>query len=317
MYIIMRKFISIVTPCYNESDNVDELCARISNVMDNLNYDYEHILIDNCSTDDTVSKLKLLANSDKRIKIIINTRNFGHIRSPYYGLLQASGDAVILLASDLQDPPEIIPSFIEKWEEGFKTVLAVKPSSDESEIMFLFRKIYYETITKISEVPLVKHATGAGLFDRVIVNILKNVNDPYPYFRGLLCEIGFPIATVPFNQPKRKRGLTKNNFLTLFDMAMLGITNHSKLPLRLMTMFGFLLSVFSMLLAFGFLIAKIIFWSSFQLGTAPLLIGIFFFSAVQIFSIGFLGEYIGSIHTRTRNMPLVFEKERHNFDENL
>lgn len=308
-----RKLISIVTPCYNEEENIDELCQRISNVMEGLSYDYEHICIDNCSTDSTVSKIKAKAAIDKRIKLIVNARNFGHIRSPYYGILQSSGDACILIASDLQDPPEMIAEFISKWEQGYKTVLAVKPESEESAIMFGLRKAYYRLIARISEVPLVQNATGAGLFDRAVIDILRSLQDPYPYFRGLLCEIGFPIATVPFKQPRRQRGVTSNNFYTLYDIAMLGITNHSKVPLRLMAMSGFLLALLSLIVALAFLVAKLVYWDAFQLGTAPILIGIFFFGAVQAFFIGLLGEYIGSIHTQVRNMPLVVELERVNF----
>jgi glycosyltransferase involved in cell wall biosynthesis len=309
-----KKMMSIVTPCYNEEENIDELCQRIAAVMAPLPYDYEHICIDNASTDSTVKKIKDIAARDKRVKLIVNARNFGHIRSPYYGILQSRGDACILIASDLQDPPEMIVEFIKKWEEGFKTVLAVKPESEESSIMFFLRKVYYRFITRISEVSLVKNATGAGLFDRVVVDVLRNINDSYPYFRGLLCEIGFPIATVPFKQPRRQRGVTKNNFYTLYDIAMLGITNHSKIPLRLMAMSGFLLSFLSLLVALIFFIAKLFYWNSFQLGSAPMLIGIFFFGAIQTFFIGVLGEYIGSIHTQVRNMPLVVEIERVNFE---
>jgi glycosyltransferase involved in cell wall biosynthesis len=271
----MSKLISIVTPCYNEEGNIEELYRRIVEVMSKLPYEYEHICIDNCSTDNTVNKLKAIAAKDKRVKIIVNVRNFGHIRSPYYALLQSRGDASVLMASDLQDPPEMIVDFVKKWEEGFKTVLAVKPESEESALMFFVRKIYYRLISRISEVPLVRNATGAGLFDRVIIDILRKIDDPYPYFRGLLCEIGFPIATVPFRQPRRQRGITSNNFYTLYDIAMLGITNHSKVPLRLMSIGGFLLSVLSLFVAIGFLIAKLTFWDSFQLGFAPILIGIF------------------------------------------
>ena len=309
----IRKLISIVTPCFNEQDNVDELCQRIAAVMANQPYDYEHICIDNCSTDNTVIRIKEIVKSDKRVKLIVNTRNFGHIRSPYYGILQSNGDACILIASDLQDPPEMIAEFIRKWELGFKVVLAVKPESDEHSIMFALRKFYYRLITKISEVPLVQNATGAGLFDLAVIDILRSIKDPYPYFRGLLCEIGFPIATVPFKQPRRQRGVTSNNFYTLYDIAMLGITNHSKIPLRLMAMCGFLLAILSLVVAIFFLIAKFVYWDSFQLGTAPILIGIFFFGAIQAFFIGVLGEYIGSIHTQVRDMPLVVELERVNF----
>lgn len=308
-----KKLISIVTPCYNEEDNIGELYQRVAAVMSTQPYDYEHICIDNCSTDGTVTKIKEIAAHDKRLKLIVNARNFGHIRSPYYGLLQANGDACVLIASDLQDPPEMIVEFIKKWEQGYKTVLAVKPESEESSIMFGLRKIYYRLITRISEVPLIQNATGAGLFDRVVIDILRNIQDSYPYFRGLLCEIGFPIATVPFIQPRRQRGLTKNNFYTLYDIAMLGITNHSKIPLRLMAMGGFLLALVSLVVALFFFVAKLLYWDSFQLGTAPILVGIFFFGAIQAFFIGVLGEYIGSIHTQVRNMPLVVELERVNF----
>lgn len=310
----MRKLISIVTPCYNEEANIDELYQRIVDVMSRLDYDYEHIFIDNCSTDDSHAKLRALAAQDKRVKLIFNARNFGHIRSPYHALLQARGDAAVLIASDLQDPPEMIEEFVKKWEEGFKTVMAVKPESEESRLMFLMRRAYYRFVTRISEVPLVQNATGAGLFDRVVLDILKKIDDPYPYFRGLLCEIGFPIATVPFKQPRRQRGITKNNFYTLYDIAMLGITNHSKVPLRLMVMGGGLLAGLSLLFAFGFLVAKLVFWNSFQVGIAPLLISLFFFSSVQILFLGMLGEYLGSVHTQMRNMPLVVESERVNFD---
>lgn len=310
----MNKLISIVTPCYNEGENIDELYQRIVDTMARLPYTYEHICIDNASTDDTVPKLKALAAKDKRLKIIVNARNFGHIRSPYHALLQTHSDATVLIASDLQDPPEMIAEFVQKWEQGYKTVLAVKPESQESALMFFVRKTYYRLVSRISEVPLVQNATGAGLFDRVVIDILRQLGDPYPYFRGLLCEIGFPIATVPFKQPRRKRGITKNNFYTLYDMAMLGVTNHSKLPLRLMTMGGFALSLLSLVTALLYLVAKLFFWNSFQVGIAPLLIGIFFFGAVQLFFMGVLGEYIGSIHTKVRNMPLVVELERVNFD---
>lgn len=311
----MRKLISIVTPCYNEEANIDELYQRIVEVMSRLDYDYEHVFIDNCSTDGSHAKLRALAAQDKRVKVIFNARNFGHIRSPYHALLQVNGDCAVLIASDLQDPPEMIEEFVKKWEEGFKTVMAVKPESEESRLMFLMRRAYYRFVTRISEVPLVQNATGAGLFDRAVLDILKKIDDPYPYFRGLLCEIGFPIATVPFKQPRRQRGITKNNFYTLYDIAMLGITNHSKVPLRLMVMGGGLLAGLSLLAAFGFLLAKLVFWNSFQMGIAPLLISLFFFSSVQILFLGMLGEYLGSVHTKMRNMPLVVEAERVNFDQ--
>ncbi|ANN69101.1 glycosyltransferase family 2 protein [Bordetella bronchialis] len=310
----MTKLISIVTPCYNEEENVEELAQRISAVMKQLPYDYEHIFIDNHSTDTTVERIRRMAAEDRRIKLIVNARNFGHIRSPYYGILQSKGDACVLISSDLQDPPEMIPQFIEKWEQGYKIALATKPQSEESRAMFFVRSMYYRFITRISEVPLVPNATGAGLFDARVVQILRTLDDPYPYFRGLVCEIGFPIATVPFKQPKRTRGITKNNFYTLYDIAMLGITNHSKVPLRLLTMGGFGLSILSLVVAIATFIAKLLFWDYFQLGIAPIMIGMFFFAAIQMMIIGLLGEYIGAIYTRVRKLPLVVELERVNFD---
>lgn len=281
--------------------------------MQSLPYDYEHLCIDNCSTDGTVAILREIAATDSHLKVIVNARNFGYIRSSYHGLLQANGDAAVLIASDLQDPPEMIREFVQKWEEGFKTVMAVKPVSEESAIVFRLRKLYYKIVSRISEVPLVQNATGSGLFDRAVLNILRSIQDPYPYFRGLVCEIGFPIATVPLKQPRRLRGVSSQNFYSLYDMAMLGITKHSKLPLRLMAMSGFVMASISILIAIGYLVAKLLFWNAFVLGTAPILIGIFFFGALQMLFLGLLGEYIGAIQTQVRNLPLVVEAERINF----
>jgi glycosyltransferase involved in cell wall biosynthesis len=309
----MSKMISIVTPCYNEEGNVEELVSRIRAVMATLPYRYEHIVIDNSSTDNTVGLLREMAAKDPNLKLIINSRNFGHIRSPHHAILQSTGDATIWLASDLQDPPELIADFVKKWEEGFKIVMAVKPKSMESPLMFRFRKTYYRYLAKISEVPLVQNATGVGLYDKVVVDWLRKIDDPYPYFRGLIREVGFPVATVDFVQPRRQRGITKNNFYTLYDIAMLGIVKHSKVPLRMMTMLGFAMSALSLLLAFLFLVAKLVFWNSFDLGIAPILIGMFFFAAVQLFFMGLMGEYIGMIYTQVRRMPLVIEMERVNF----
>ncbi|KXU35383.1 dolichol monophosphate mannose synthase [Cephaloticoccus capnophilus] len=309
----MKKKITVVTPMFNEEDNVTELCDRVAAVMKNLPYDYEHICIDNCSTDKTVSVLRKRAAGDKSLKIIVNVRNFGHIRSPYHAMLQATGDAVVLIAADLQDPPEMIEDFVKKWEEGFKTVMATKPESEESPVMYFIRCVYYKIIGKISEVPLIPNATGCGLFDKEVIAILKGLSDPYPYFRGLVCEVSHPIATVPFKQPRRTRGVTSHNFYTLYDFAMLGITKHSKIPLRLMIFFGFALACLSFLAALGYLLAKLFFWHAFALGVAPIVIGFFFFTSVQMVFLGILGEYIGSIQTHVRNLPHVVEAERINF----
>lgn len=309
----MRKRISIVTPLFNEEENVKELCGRVAAVMLSLPYDYEHLCIDNHSSDGTVTSLREIAGRDPNLKIIVNARNFGYIRSSFHALLQATGDAVVLIAADLQDPPEIIREFVARWESGFKTVLAVKPVSEEPSAISWVRRLYYRIITRISEVPLIPNATGSGLFDRVVIDILRDLRDPYPYFRGLVCEIGFPIATVSFKQPRRLRGITSQNFYTLYDMAMLGVTKHSKVPLRLMTFAGFTLAALSLLVAFGYLVAKLLFWNSFGLGMAPVLIGMFFFGAMQMLFLGLLGEYISSIQTQVRNLPLVIEAERINF----
>ncbi|WP_019635704.1 glycosyltransferase family 2 protein [Paenibacillus fonticola] len=309
--------ISIVTPCYNEEDNVEELYKQVKDVFRQYlnHYTYEHIFIDNNSTDRTVDILKKMAKDDINVKIIVNSRNFGHIRSPYHALLQAKGDAVILLVADLQDPPEMIKDFIEKWEEGYKVILGVKDKSQESPAMFAIRKMYYNFINRVSEIELTKNNTGFGLYDKKIIEILREIDDPYPYFRGLISDIGFESYKIKYVQPARKRGITKNNFYTLYDIAMLGITNHSKVPLRLAAMIGFLMSALSLLVAMGYFIAKLIFWDSFSMGTAPLIIGLFLFSSVQLFFIGIIGEYIGSIHTQVLKRPLVVEKERINFTE--
>jgi len=310
-----RKLISIVTPCYNEQENIKELYERVRSVMSSIpSYDYEHVFIDNASTDRTVEILKDIAAGDKQVKIIVNSRNFGHIRSPQYALRQTKGDAVIHIVADLQDPPELILDFIRKWEDGFKIVIGVKEKSEESPIFFAIRKLYYNISGKLSEIPLIKNFTGFGLYDRTVINILKKIDDPYPYFRGLICDIGFDRAEIPYVQPVRRRGFTKNNFYTLYDIAMLGITNHSKVPLRLATMTGFAVAILSLIVAFGYFVYKLIFWNSFSVGTAPLVIGLFFFSSVQLFFIGIIGEYIGAIHTQVLKRPLVIEKERINFE---
>lgn len=308
--------ISIVTPCYNEEENVDELCRRISAVMAKFAdvYDYEHILIDNASTDGTVARLREISARDKRVKIIVNTRNFGHIRSPFHAMLQGKGDAVIGLCSDLQDPPEMIESFLKKWEEGYKIVFGVKNKSEEASLMFTIRRLYYSLASSLSEVELIKNATGFGLYDRAVIEHFRAMEAPYPYVRGLVSELGYEIARVEYTQPRRERGITKNNFFTLYDYAMLGITTHSKLPLRLAAMMGFVMSGLSMFVAIGYLLAKLIFWESFTIGIAPVLIGIFFFASVQLFFIGVVGEYVGSIHMHVVKRPLVVEKERINFD---
>ena len=307
------KYISIVTPCYNEEGNIQELYGRIKKVMMGFDYNYEHIFIDNASTDHTVDLLRELAQKDKRVKVIINTRNFGHLRSPYYGLLQARGDAVVILASDLQDPPERISEFIQKWEEGYKVVAGVKTMSQESGLLYFLRTMYYRMLRKLSDVDLIEHYTGFGLYDQQVVEILRKLNDPYPYVRGLIAEIGFPIAHIEFVQPRRAHGITKNNFYTLYDMAMLGLISYTKVPLRLAALLGFLTAGISFLVGLAYLIYKIIFWTEFSVGLAPAVIGLFFLGSVQLIFLGIIGEYIGTIYTQVIHRPLVIEKERINF----
>jgi glycosyltransferase involved in cell wall biosynthesis len=308
------KTISVVTPCYNEQDNVNECVEVIKKVFAQYpNYNYEHIFIDNASTDNTLALLKDIAGEDTHVKIIANSRNFGHIRSPYYGLLQATGDAVILFVADMQDPADLIPQFLQKWEEGYQTIVGTKKSSEESSIMFSIRKLYYRTVNKLSNINLIDNFTGYGLYDRAVIDHLKSINDPYPYFRGLIAEIGLGIYKIPYDQPIRVRGITSNNFFTLYDIGMLGIISHSQVPLRIATMTGFLISFLSIFVALGYFIFKLIFWNSFSLGLAPVVIGLFFFSSVQLFFVGILGEYLGSVHTYSKQRPLVIEKERINF----
>lgn len=312
------KKISIVSSCYNEELNVDELYQRIKAQMDlhKDKYEWEQILVDNASKDQTAQKLRELAANDKRVKVILNSRNFGHIRSPYWAIINASGDAVIYLASDLQDPPELISEFIKKWEDGYKIVLGQKNKSKEGFLFFAVRKLFYAFIKKIAddETEMIKNCTGFGLFDKKVIELARETDDPYPYFRGFLAEIGFERALIPFTQPLRKRGITKNNFYTLYDNAMIGVVKHSKVPLRTMAFSGFVLSAISMLVAIAYLVYKLLNWDGFSMGMAPVVIGLFFFSSVQLFFMGILGEYIGAIYTRVNKKPLVVEKERINFD---
>jgi glycosyltransferase involved in cell wall biosynthesis len=308
------KKLSIVSGCFNEAGNVEELVARVTKAMDTVSkYDYEQIIIDNASTDGTPEILKKLAADNSRLKVILNARNFGHIRSPYHGMMQGTGDAVIYLASDLQEPPELITDFLKYWETGAKAVVAIKDSSDESPLFFAVRRLYYKIVEGLADTKTIQNFTGFGLYDRVIIEYCRELNDPYPYFRGLIAEVGLPVQRVSYHQPLRTRGFTKNNLYTLYDMAMLGITNFSKVPLRLATMIGFASALVCLIVAFCYLVYKLLFWYSLPIGTAPMVIGIFFFASVQLFFIGILGEYIGAIHTQVLKRPLVVEKERINF----
>jgi glycosyltransferase involved in cell wall biosynthesis len=309
--------ITVLTPCYNEAENVQALYERVRAVFAQLpEYRYEHVFIDNASTDATVAILKAIAERDRGVKIIINTRNFGHVRSPYHALLQCRGDAVIGMAADLQDPPELIPVFLDKWREGYKVVLGVKAASEESASMAAIRRLGYKVIDRLSEVKQVRNNTGFGLYDKAFVAILRRLPDPYPYFRGIVAELGFRYATVPYTQPQRVRGLTKNNLYTLYDLGVQGIVNHSRIPLRIATLIGFFSSIVSFIAALVYLVMKLLFWYNLPIGVAPVIIGLFCVASVQLFFLGVLGEYVGSIYTQVRNRPLVIEQERINFDDN-
>lgn len=309
------KTITILTPCFNEEANVREVYERVRAAIASLGrYRYEHIFIDNASSDNTVGVLKLIALADRNVKIIRNTRNFGPVRSPMHAFYQSSGDAVIGIVADLQDPPEMIVDLVRKWEEGYPVVIGVKVGSDESGLMFWIRKQYYKLVNRLSGVETYENFTGFGLFDRKVADIIKQFNDPYPYFRGMIAEIGLPRAELQYHQPLRKRGVTKNNFYSLYEMAMLGITNLSKVPLRIVTFSGFAGSLLSILISLAYFLYKLCFWNSFSLGIAPLVIGIFFLSSIQLLFMGIVGEYIGTIHTMVQNRPLVVEQERINFE---
>lgn len=307
--------LTILTPCFNEEANVREVCAEVRRVMAQLpDHDYEHLFIDNGSQDATVEILREIAGSDPHVRVIVNTRNFGTIRSGYYGMLQAAGDAIILLVADLQDPPDMILDFVRQWHEGYKIAIGVKAGSKENGLMYRLRKAYYWLIGRLSEVDLVSGFTGFGLYDREVIEQCRMTEEQYPYFRGLICDFGYARAETPYVQPARARGKSKQGLYVLYDAAMFGITSHSKIPLRIAAITGFVVSILSLLVAIVYLVLKLLFWSSIQIGIAPLVIGMFFFGAVQLFFIGIVGEYIGSIHTQVHRRPLVVEKERINLN---
>jgi glycosyltransferase involved in cell wall biosynthesis len=306
--------ITVLTPCRNEQENVRALFERVRGIMAGIGgVTYEHLFIDNASTDGTEGELRRLAAENPAIKVILNQRNFGHVRSPFHGLLQARGDAVIVLAADMQDPPELIPEFVRLWRGGQKVVLGQKTNSAEPILFFSVRKAYYRIVKRLAEVDLLEDVTGFGLYDRQVVEDFRGLDEPYPYVRGLVSELGYPVALVPYVQPPRAGGATKNNFFTLYDVAMLGITSHSKVPLRLAAMLGFAASAISFAVGLVYLVYKLVFWERFAVGVAPVAIGLFFVASVQLFFIGVIGEYIGAIHTRVTRRPLVIEKERLNF----
>ncbi|MCZ8225442.1 MAG: glycosyltransferase family 2 protein [Microcystis sp. LE19-84.1B] len=309
------KKISVVTPCYNEEGNIEEIYLQVKQIFADLEkYDYEHLFIDNASQDKTVDILKGIAIKDSNVKIIVNARNFGAIRSIYYGIIQPDADAVVLIFADLQDPPNLIVDFIKKWEEGYHIVKGIKTSSEENFLLYTIRSFYYFLVTQLSDIKPTAHFTGFGLYDKKVMEVLKKIDDPYPYLRGIISEIGFDSAEIEYKQRQRKKGKSSyRNFYRLYDAAMLGITSHSSVPLRIATFLGFAMSLLSLLVAIGYLIAKLIFWQSFPLGTAPVTVGLFLLASVQLFFIGIIGEYIGLMHMRILKRPLVVERERINF----
>jgi glycosyltransferase involved in cell wall biosynthesis len=310
----MAMLLSVVSGTFNEAGNIAEFVARVVAAVGAIpDCDYELLIIDNASTDGTPDILRSLAAKNPRLKVILNARNFGHVRSPYHALLQARGDCAVCLASDLQDPPEMIPLLVEKWKAGYKAVVCVKDGGRDGTGFSVVRKFYYRLVHRLSDTETIDDFTGFGLYDRRVVDYCRQAQDPYPYFRGMISEIGFPVARVPFKKAPRQRGVTANNFYTLYDLAMLGITSHSKVPLRLATMLGFAMAFMSLLVAVGYFVYKLLFWNDFSAGIAPVVIGLFLFSSVQLFFIGILGEYIGAIHTQILKRPLVVEKERINF----
>lgn len=309
------KKISVLVPAYNEVENVAPLAEAVVDIFKNKlsQYDYEIVFIDNKSTDGTREVLTEMCKNNPKIKAIFNCRNFGHIKSPYYGLLQTEGDCTISLCADFQDPPELIPDFVKEWENGYKIVIGIKTNSQENGLMYRLRSLYYKTIKKISDVDQIEHFTGFGLYDKDFIEVLRDLDDPMPYLRGIVAELGFDRKEIEYEQPRRKAGKTKNNWYTLYDMGMLGITSYSKVVLRVATIVGFIFSAASFVIALVYLILKLVNWENFAAGTAPILIGLFLMGSLLMFFIGLLGEYILNINTRVMKRPLVVEEKRINF----
>lgn len=310
------KKISVLVPCYNEQENVVPLSEAIINELNKLEkYDYELIFIDNSSTDNTQNLITKLCEENEKIKAIFNCKNFGQFNSPYYGLLQTTGDCTILMCADFQDPIDMIPKFVEEWENGYKIVIGIKNKSKENKMMYFLRTCYYKIISKLSETKQIQHFTGFGLYDKAFIEVLRKLDDPTPFLRGIVAELGFKRKEIPYEQQRRKAGKTHNNFYTLYDAAMLSFTSYTKAGLRLATFAGAIVSVFSFIIGVIYLILKLIYWDRFAAGTIPILIGMCFLGSIQLFFIGFLGEYILSINSRVMKRPLVIEEKRINFKE--
>jgi glycosyltransferase involved in cell wall biosynthesis len=315
----MRKKISIVIPCYNEQENVGPIAEKVREQFETVEilqkYDYEILFMDNDSRDETRSRIRELAEKDSHIKAIFNAKNFGQFNSPYYGMLQTDGDATMLMAADFQDPPEMIAKYVEGWEEGYKIVIGIKAHSTDGSFIYALRCLYYKLIRKFSQVDQIEHFTGFGLYDRAFIEVLRELDDPTPFLRGIVAELGFRRKEIPYDQPKRRAGKTSNNLYTLYDAAMLSFTSYTKIGLRLATFAGAFCSAASMLIAIIYLVMKLIWWDRFQAGLAPLLISMLFLGSVIIFFIGMMGEYVLTINHRLMHRPLVVEEERLNFDK--
>lgn len=310
------KKISITIPCYNEEENVYPLHDALVEMFerDLPNYEYELLYIDNCSSDRTRELLKELGKQDKHVKAILNAKNFGQFNSPYYGMMQTTGDCTILMAADFQDPVEMVPKYVAEWEKGYKIVIGRKTSSRENAVVYHLRSLYYKMIKKFSDVEQIEHFTGFGLYDRKFIDVLRNLDDPTPFLRGIVAELGFARKEIEYEQPQRRAGKTHNNWYSLYDAAMLSFTSYTKIGLRLATFIGIFVGALSFIIAIVYLIMKLVFWDTFTAGMAPVIIGMFFLGSVQLFFLGFMGEYILSMNQRIMNRPLVIEEERINFD---
>ncbi len=310
------KTISVLVPCYNEEENVEPMAAALVCLFESkLNeYNYEIVFIDNNSTDNTRSLLRGICSNNNHIKAIFNAKNFGQFNSPYYGLMQTMGDCTILLCCDFQDPLECIPDMIQSWEAGNKIVVMQKTTSEENKFMYFFRSLYYKAIKKFSEVEQIEHFTGFGLYDSSFIDVLRSLNDPTPFLRGIVAELGYKVAIIPYTQQSRRAGKTHNNFSTLYDAAMVSFTSYTKVGLRLATFVGAGVAFLSFIFAIVYLVLKLMYWDTFAAGQAPMLIGMFFLGAVQLIFLGLMGEYILSINQRVMKRPLVIEEERINFE---
>lgn len=311
------KTISVIIPCYNEEENIEAMYKALKDLFDTSlkEYKYEFIFIDNDSSDNSREILRALCAKDKGLKAIFNAKNFGQFNSPYYAMLQSSGEATVLMAADFQDPPEMILKYVKAWEEGYKIAIGIKAASKENAVMYKLRGIYYKLIKKLSDVEQIEHFTGFGLYDRAFINVLRKLDDPTPFLRGIVAELGFKRKEIPYEQPKRRAGMTSNNFYRLYDAAMLSITSYTKIGLRIATLIGGLSGFLSLTVALIYLVLKLLYWDRFPAGMAPILIGMLFLGSVQLFFIGMMGEYVLTINHRVMKRPLVVEEERINFEE--